>query len=110
MYYREHAPPHFRAIYGSCEVTAGIENGVVRGEFPSRALRHVLDWCAQHKGELMQNWEKARNFEPLLDKAFFAQLALHPDLRTGVWPNGADLAPEFLHDRLTRKHAEVSEP
>ena len=49
-------------------------------------------------------------FEPLQDKAFFAQLSLHPELRTVVWPNGADLAPEFLHDRLTSKHAEVAEP
>lgn len=35
-------------------------------------------------------------FEPLRDKALFAQLQLHPELRTVVWPNGADLAPEFL--------------
>lgn len=32
----------------------------------------------------------------LRDKALFAQLRLHPELRTVVWPNGADLAPEFL--------------
>jgi len=39
-------------------------------------------------------------FEPLRDQAFFAQVRLHPELRTLVWPNGADLAPEFLYARL----------
>ena len=35
-------------------------------------------------------------FEPLKDKALFARVYLHPELRTVSWPNGADLAPEFL--------------
>ncbi|MBP9143939.1 MAG: DUF2442 domain-containing protein [Thermoanaerobaculia bacterium] len=49
-------------------------------------------------------------FEPLLDTDLFAQLSLHPEFRTVVWPNGADLAPEFLHDRLTSRRSEVAEP
>ena len=36
-------------------------------------------------------------FEPLRDKDLFAQVAIHPDLETVTWPNGADLAPEFLY-------------
>jgi hypothetical protein len=39
-------------------------------------------------------------FAPLKDKAKFATLRLDPELGTIVWDNGADLAPEFLHDRL----------
>jgi hypothetical protein len=39
-------------------------------------------------------------FEPLQDVAVFAQVQLHPELHTLVWPNGADLAPEFLRARL----------
>jgi hypothetical protein len=39
-------------------------------------------------------------FEPLRDRALFAQVQLHPELRTLVWPNGADFAPEFLRSRL----------
>jgi len=39
-------------------------------------------------------------FEPLRDPALFAQLRLDPDTHTLVWPNGADLAPEFLHDNV----------
>jgi hypothetical protein len=39
-------------------------------------------------------------FAPLKDKASFAALRLDPELGTIVWDNGADLAPEFLYDRL----------
>lgn len=35
-------------------------------------------------------------FEPLQDKSFFAQVTVDEELETVVWPNGADLAPEFL--------------
>ena len=39
-------------------------------------------------------------FSPLQDKTMFASVRLDPELGTIVWDNGADLAPEFLHDRL----------
>jgi hypothetical protein len=35
-------------------------------------------------------------FEPLRDVEYFRTFRLHPELRTVVWPNGADFAPEFL--------------
>jgi hypothetical protein len=36
-------------------------------------------------------------FQPLRERAFFATVSVDPDLRTIVWPNGADMAPEVLH-------------
>jgi hypothetical protein len=39
-------------------------------------------------------------FEALRDRALFSQVRLHPELRTLVWPNGADIAPEFLRSKL----------
>jgi hypothetical protein len=39
-------------------------------------------------------------FAPLKDKEKFATLRVDPELNTIVWANGADLAPEFLHDHL----------
>ena len=39
-------------------------------------------------------------FEPLRNVEEFRRFTLHPELRTLVWPNGADLAPEFLREKL----------
>jgi hypothetical protein len=40
-------------------------------------------------------------FQPLNDLRAFRRFRLHPVLRTLVWPNGADFAPEFLRDKLS---------
>lgn len=40
-------------------------------------------------------------FHALRNLSAFRQFRLHPELRTLVWPNGADFAPEFLRDKLT---------
>jgi hypothetical protein len=39
-------------------------------------------------------------FEPLRDVALFKQAAIDPTFETVCWPNGADMAPEFLFQRL----------
>lgn len=38
-------------------------------------------------------------FEPLKDRKLFEQFAVHPDFHTLCWPNGADIAPEFLYEK-----------
>lgn len=39
-------------------------------------------------------------FEPVRDPDYFKRFSIHPRFHTLVWPNGADLAPEFLHDNV----------
>ncbi len=39
-------------------------------------------------------------FEPLRNVEVFRQFTVHPELKTLVWPNGADFAPEFLRSCL----------
>lgn len=39
-------------------------------------------------------------FAPLHDATVFRQFSIHPDFHTLVWPNGADIAPEYLHQRV----------
>ena len=60
MYYNDHGPPHFHAIYGDYAVTISIREASVTGKFPARALRLVLEWCGLHKEELLENWELAQ--------------------------------------------------
>ena len=42
-------------------------------------------------------------FEPLKEIAVFSKVSVDPELETVVWPNGADLAPEFLKGLLTQQ-------
>jgi hypothetical protein len=39
-------------------------------------------------------------FEPLRDPLQFNRVHVDPELGTVVWPNGADLDPEGLHDAV----------
>ena len=41
-------------------------------------------------------------FEPLLDLTQFRKFSIHPEFHTLVWENGADIAPEFLHEKAQR--------
>ncbi|HEX8245161.1 MAG TPA: DUF2442 domain-containing protein [Longimicrobium sp.] len=111
----------------------------------------VFEWAQLHEQELIENWERARKrepllqrpplrrrgnvflhvnsvqhlggyrlllefddgaakevdlsgelhgavFEPLRDPDLFAQVEVNPETRTIEWPNGADLAPEYLYE------------
>lgn len=65
MYYKDHSPPHFHAIYGEYDITIEIESGIINGRFPRRALRLVLEWLEMHKDELYENWQLAEQGKPL---------------------------------------------
>ena len=66
MYYRDHAPPHFHAIYGDHEAIIDIGSGLVLdGRLPRGALSMISQWLAAHGPELMDNWQLARAGQPL---------------------------------------------
>ena len=65
MYYDEHNPPHFHAKYEHYRISVEIETGVVKGKFPKRALRAVLEWYDLHKKELIKDWNLAADKKPL---------------------------------------------
>jgi hypothetical protein len=66
MYYRDHAPPHFHAIYGEHEATVAIETAeVLEGKLPRRARTLVSEWAVAHRDELAHSWELARTGQPL---------------------------------------------
>ncbi len=66
MFWRDHAPPHFHALYAEYEVLIDIQTlDVLEGRMPRRALALVLEWAQEHRAELMEDWELcARNQLP----------------------------------------------
>jgi hypothetical protein len=66
IYYDDHAPPHFHAIYSGTWAAIRIEPvALLRGELPPRALGLVMEWARLHRRALMEDWERARRSEPL---------------------------------------------
>lgn len=68
----------------------------------ARVVRDFVVWLRFNdgvEGEVDLSGElEGPVFEPLKEAETFRQVWLHPELHTLVWPNGADFAPEFLHD------------
>ena len=61
MFYNDHGPAHFHALYAEFQATVDIENlAVIEGHLPRRALELVLDWAELHQSELRENWNLAR--------------------------------------------------
>jgi hypothetical protein len=59
MYYDDHPPPHFHAIYQEQEMQVGIDPIVIlNGQLPRRAVSMVVEWAALHQQELMDNWHR----------------------------------------------------
>ena len=66
MYYKDHAPPHFHAIYGDYEAKVDIETGeITEGSLPRRATSLVKQWVTAHTEELRQDCDLARAEQPL---------------------------------------------
>lgn len=58
MFWREHAPPHFHALYAEHEALIDIRTlDVIGGKLPRRAMALVLEWAALHRVELMEDWD-----------------------------------------------------
>lgn len=67
MYYRDHAPPQFHAIYGDDEAAFEIAGGtIIAGSLPRRARLMVEDWLALHRAELLADWALATAAQPLI--------------------------------------------
>jgi hypothetical protein len=66
MYFNDHSPPHFHAIYGEWEAQVSIPTGeIFGGRLPPRARRLVEEWRRLHRVELLQEWAKAQSGLPL---------------------------------------------
>ena len=56
MFYNEHNPPHIHVKYQEYEAIIEINDGIVHGTLPRRALRLIYEWMDIHIDELLNNW------------------------------------------------------
>ena len=57
MYFKDHNPPHFHAIYNEYDIEIEIKNlTILDGKLPARILGLVMEWAELHKEELMSDW------------------------------------------------------
>jgi len=65
MFWYDHPPPHFHAVYAGKEAVIEISTSLVlHSEMSPRALRFVLEWTELHRSELMEAWDKCSMLTP----------------------------------------------
>jgi hypothetical protein len=66
MFFADHPPPHFHAVYQRRRAVIAIETGdILHGTLPPGAVRIIREWAMRHRAELLENWERARARRPL---------------------------------------------
>ena len=66
IYWDDHFPPHFHAEYNGDSAIIEISKArAIKGSLPTSQLKLILAWCVLHKDELMENWELAKDDQPL---------------------------------------------
>ncbi|WP_374687820.1 DUF4160 domain-containing protein [Promineifilum sp.] len=67
MYYDDHPPPHFHAIYGKLEMQVSIDPiAIMNGTMSRRAISMIIEWAALHQHELLENWQRLREEQPVV--------------------------------------------
>jgi hypothetical protein len=62
MYFKDHPPPHFHALYAGEKASIEIATGdVIRGSISPRALRLVREWLELHREEMELNFRRAED-------------------------------------------------
>jgi len=66
IFYREHQPSHFHAVYGEHEALITIDNlAILHGHLPPRALGLVIEWATIYQEELKKIWQQAMEHKKL---------------------------------------------
>jgi hypothetical protein len=64
MFYGDHPPPHFHAVYGEDVAKITIDTlEIIEGSIPERALRLVREWAKLHERDLQIAFELASDFQ-----------------------------------------------
>jgi len=65
MNFKDLNPPHFHVWYGDFKAIVTIDDGIVKGEMPQRALKMTFDWLEIHREELLLDWSLAQKGDEL---------------------------------------------
>lgn len=61
MYYFDHAPPHFHAVYQGMVIEVGINPIVIlAGSLPAAQQSVVLKWAQKRQADLLADWALAQ--------------------------------------------------
>ena len=64
MYYGDHPPPHFHAIYAGQKAVIDVESlAIIGGQLPARARGLVIEWATLHQEELREAFRRAEAME-----------------------------------------------
>ena len=81
-----------------------------------KSVKHIADYRLEvsfnngRKGVAdFRHLLTGRVFESLRDPSVFAQARIDQELETIVWPNGADVAPEFVYYHVFKHEPELQE-
>ena len=60
IYYGDHPPPHFHALYAGHVAKIAIGTlQIIDGSLPQRASALVMDWASLHQQELLEAFSRA---------------------------------------------------
>jgi hypothetical protein len=64
MYFGDHSPPHFHALYAGQMAIIDIETlALIDGQLPERAKGMVIEWATLHQEELREAFRRAESME-----------------------------------------------
>jgi len=64
IYFGDHPPPHFHALYGEFAAVIDIHRlAVLEGHIPPRALGLVIEWASMHQDELIEGFTLAQQMQ-----------------------------------------------
>lgn len=65
LFWGDHAPPHFHALYAEYEVLIDVHTlEIIQGDTPRRALALILEWASMHRAELLEDWKLCEQNQP----------------------------------------------
>lgn len=68
LFFGDHPPPHFHAIYGEHVGLFNIDDlKMIEGDLPTRAKKMIVEWAKIHQTELKAMWnqQEFRRLPPL---------------------------------------------